>query len=415
MWIDIYVLFSEQGCVFFMRKFTVPVLTLLALLAVCATAFSMFNVKTTKATLVDNFSLHRAGHPVKILRFSRNSISGGLTPAQFRKAYGIDLLANNGTGITVAIIDAYGNPKAQADLNKYDSTYKLPATTITSIFPQGTIKSVDEGWALETDLDVQMVHAVAPKAKIVLEAAKTPTDGDLYGAVKDAYTNRGATIVSMSFGGSESADQTGALGDGIFAAGSAKGVSFTASSGDSGTGAQYPASSPYVTAVGGTTLKIQTNGTYVSETAWNGSGGGVSAYEKASTYQAGFNKNTKRGVPDVAMVADPNTGVNVYDSFGYNGQKGFFILGGTSVSAPMFAGVLALANQSHVGTLKNVNTQLYALAQTHYVTYFHDITSGNNGTCGKVCTAHTGYDYVTGLGSPIVSKLIPALITAAHK
>ena len=141
----------------------------------------------------------------------------------------------------------------------------------------------------------------------------------------------------------------------------------------------------------------------------------MSAYEKASTYQAGFNKNTKRGVPDVAMVADPSTGVNVYDSFGYNGQKGFFILGGTSVSAPMFAGVLALANQSRTGTLKNINTQLYALAQTHYAAYFHDITSGNNGTCGTICTAHTGYDYVTGLGSPIVSKLIPALITAAHK
>ncbi len=399
-----------------MRKFTAPVLVLLALLAVCATAFSAFSRGgTTKAALLSDFSHQVAHHPLHLRHFSPNSGGGGLTPAQFRKAYGINLLANNGTGITVAIVDAYGNPKAQTDLNKYDKTYGLANTTITTIFPQGNVGTVDEGWALETDLDVQMVHAIAPKAKIVLEAAKTPTDTDLYGAVKDAYSKRGATIVSMSFGGSESASETGTLGDGIFSAGNAKGVSFTASSGDSGTGAQYPASSPYVTAVGGTTLNVRSDGTYVSETAWSGSGGGLSAYEQSPIYQHGFNKYTKRGVPDVAMVADPNTGVNVYDSFGDNGQKGFFIVGGTSVAAPMFAGVLALANQSRTSTLKNADIEIYALAKAHYATYFHDITSGSNGSCGKICTASKGYDYVTGLGSPIVNKLIPALITAAYK
>lgn len=399
-----------------MRKFTAPVLVLLALLAVCATAFSVFSRGgTTKAVLVNDFSRQVAHHPLHLRRFSPNIGGGGLTPAQFRKAYGIDLVANNGTGITVAIVDAYGNPNAQNDLNKYDQAYGLPNTTITTIYPQGRAGSVDEGWALETDLDVQMVHAVAPKAKIVLEAAKTPTDADLYAAVKDAYTKRGATIVSMSFGGSESASETGALGDGIFSAGNAKGVSFTASSGDSGTGAQYPASSPYVTSVGGTTLNVQSNGTYVSETAWNGSGGGLSAYETVPAYQAGVNKSKQRGVPDVAMVADPNTGVSIYDSFGYSGQKGFFIVGGTSVAAPLFAGVLALVNQGRTNTLKNANLQIYPTAKARYATYFHDITSGNNGSCGKICTAHTGYDYVTGLGSPIVNNLVPALITAAHK
>jgi subtilase family serine protease len=399
-----------------MRKFTAPVLVLLALLAVCATAFSVFSRGgTTKAALVYNFSRQAAHHPLHLRHFSPNSGGGGLTPAQFRKAYGVDLLANSGSGITVAIVDAYGNPKAQTDLNKYSQTYGLPTTTITSVFPQGKIGSVDEGWALETDLDVQMVHAIAPKAKIVLEAAKTPTDADLYAAVKDAYTNRGATIVSMSFGGSESASETGALGDGIFSAGNAKGVSFTASSGDSGTGAQYPASSPYVTSVGGTTLNVQSDGTYVSETAWSGSGGGLSAYEKVPTYQSGVNKSKQRGVPDVAMVADPNTGVSIYDSFGYSGQKGFFIVGGTSVAAPLFAGVLALVNQGRTHTLQNANLQLYPTAKAHYSLYFHDIISGTNGSCGAICTAHKGYDYVTGLGSPIVNKLVPALITAAHK
>ena len=396
-----------------LRKFTLPILVLLAFIAIGATAFPLLGkIESTKAA--QSVSPKRFKHPIHMRGYTpHNSVSSGLTPAQFRNAYGINLLTNDGTGITIAIIDAYGNPKAQADINTYNKTYNLPATTITTIYPQGNVGTVDEGWALETDLDIQMAHAIAPKAKIVLEAAKTPTDVDLYAAVKDAYTKRGATVVSMSFGGNESAGQTGALGDGVFAAGNAKGVSFTASSGDSGTGAQYPAASPYVTAVSGTTLNVQANGTYVNETAWNGSGGGLSAYEKIPAYQDGFNKHTKRGIPDVAMVADPNTGVNVYDSFGYSGQKGFFILGGTSVSAPMFAGVLALANQGRKNKLKNADIELYALAKAHYTQYFHDITSGNNGTCGATCNASKGYDYVTGLGSPIANKLIPALITAA--
>ncbi|GAC1423232.1 MAG: S53 family peptidase [Ktedonobacteraceae bacterium] len=399
-----------------MRKFTASILVLLAFLAVCATAFSCLGSGgPAKAALVDDFSHNKVKHPLHVRTYSPNSLSGGLTPSQFRKAYGIDLLAKNGAGITVAIVEAYGNPNAQVDLNKYDKTYGLPATTITTVYPQGKVGSVDEGWALETDLDVQMVHALAPRAKIILEVAKTPTDVDLYNAVKDAYTKHGATVVSMSFGGSESAGQTGAIGDGVFSAGNAKGVSFTASSGDGGTGAQYPAASPYVTSVGGTTLNVKADGTYVSETAWSGSGGGLSAYEKSPAYQVGFNKSAKRGLPDVAMVADPNTGVNVFDSFGYNGQKGFFVLGGTSVAAPMFAGVLALVNQGRSSTLKNADIQIYAAAKANYKTYFHDITSGNNGSCGKICNASSGYDYVTGLGSPIVNTLVPALIAAAHK
>ncbi len=303
--------------------------------------------------------------------------------------------------------------RPQADLNTYDKTFGLPASTITTIYPQGKPKSIDQGWALETDLDVQMVHAIAPKATIILEAAKSPSNANLFAAVKDAYTKRGATIISMSFGGGESAAETGAQADGIFAAGSAKGVSFTASSGDSGTGAQYPAASPYVTSVGGTTLNVRPNGAYVSETAWNGSGGGLSAYENVPAYQAGFNKSSKRGIPDVSMVADPATSVSVYDSFGYKGQKGFVVLGGTSVASPMFAGVLALVKQSRTKALKNIDTELYATAKTYYTTDFHDIASGSNGTCGAICTAHAGYDYVTGLGSPVANKLVPALIAAA--
>ncbi len=399
-----------------MRKLTASLLVVTALLAVAATAFTVFNtVGHTKAAFTDDFSGRTAKNPMHVHRFSHNSGSGGggLTPAQFRKAYGVAQLPNNGAGITVAIVDAYGNPNAQADLNTYDSTYGLPAGTVTTIYPQGKPATVDQGWALESDLDVQMVHAIAPAAKIILEAAKSPTNGNLFSAVKNAYQKQGAKVISMSFGGGEFPAETGPKADGIFAAGNAKGVSFAASSGDSGTGAQYPAASPYVTSVGGTTLNTQADGTYVSETAWSGSGGGLSAYETAPAYQAGFNNNKTRGIPDVAMVADPATGVVVYDSFGYNGQQGFFVLGGTSVAAPMFAGVLALVDQHRTSPLKNADTQIYATAKTHYATDFHDIVSGSNGSCGALCNANTGYDYVTGLGSPVANKLVPDLIAAA--
>ncbi len=397
-----------------MRKLTASMLVVVALLAVCATAFTFLSAGgRTKAALTDDFSGHTAKNPLHIHHFSHNSSGGGLSPAQFRKAYGVDQLANNGAGITVAIVDAYGNPNAQTDLNAYDKAFGLPTGIVTTIYPQGKPATVDQGWALETDLDVQMVHAIAPQAKILLEAAKSPTNANLFNAVKDAYTKRGAKIISMSFGGNESPGETSANADGIFAAGNARGVSFIASSGDSGTGAQYPAASPYVTSVGGTSLNTQTNGRYVSETAWSGSGGGLSAYENAPGYQAGFNNNAKRGIPDVAMIADPATGVAVYDSFGYNGQKGFIVLGGTSVAAPMFAGVLALVDQGRAHTLKNADSEIYATAKTHYATDFHDIVSGNNGACGAICNAHAGYDYVTGLGSPVANKLVSDLIAAA--
>jgi subtilase family serine protease len=232
-------------------------------------------------------------------------------------------------------------------------------------------------------------------------------------AVKDAYLNQGADVVSMSFGGAEFNGETGAQADAIFLAGHRRGVSFTASSGDHGTGAQYPAASPFVTAVGGTSLVTQADGTYVSETAWKGSGGGLSKLEARPAYQSAFSKHTRRGLPDVAMVADPNTGVVVFDSFGMQGEKGFFILGGTSASAPLFAAVLAVANQQRNANLKNTNTALYNVAEANYATAFHDIKTGSNGTCGTICQARTGYDFVTGLGSPRGAQLVQDLAAAA--
>lgn len=394
-----------------MRKARISVFLLTTLLVIVGTTVWTVATFAKNASVSDpltTLSAHTHLIVKKVIgpELSSDAVSG-IKPAQFRKAYGINLLKNNGAGITVAIDDACGNPNAQADLNKYDSTFKLPATTIKVVTPQGTPCSDPNGWGVEVDLDLQMVHAIAPQAKIVLEAAKSATFANLIGAAKDAYTNQGATIVSMSFGGGEFSGETAANADGVFKTGNSKGVSFTASSGDSGCGAQYPAASPFVTSVGGTTLNISSTGAYMSETAWSGSGGGFSAFETRPSYQNGFNSNAQRGIPDVAMVADPNTGVAMFDSQ----VGGFIVVGGTSVAAPMWAGVLALTNQTRSSSMKNADLELYNVAgnATKYAADYHDITSGS---AGNPCVAGTGYDPVTGLGSPVSNHLVPDLVAA---
>src|SRR5260221_10536740 len=318
-----------------MRTITALVFVLVALLAVIGLAVSAF----AKAPSVSANPLVIYAHThfkVKAIRVKPFSAGAGFTPKQFDKAYGIAALSKTkGKSITVAIIDACGNPNVQSDLNTYDLTYGLPATTVKVVTPEGTPCSDPRGWGVETDLDVQMVHAVAPKAHIVLEAAKSASLKDLLTAVQDAYTKQGASVVSMSFGESEFSGETAANVDGIFSAGVNKGVTFTASSGDSGCGAQYPAASPFVVSVGGTSLKVDSNGSYVSESAWNGSGGGLSTFENRPSYQDGFNSDSKRGIPDVAMVADPNTVVSGY----YTETVGFIVIVVPSVSSPIWAGI----------------------------------------------------------------------------
>jgi subtilase family serine protease len=391
-----------------MRTITASVLVLVALLAVIGSAVSAF----AKAPSVSANPLVVYAHThfkVKAIRVKPFSAGAGFTPKQFDKAYGISALSKTkGKGITVAIIDACGNPNVQSDLNTYDLTYGLPATTVKVVTPEGTPCSDPQAWGVETDLDVQMVHAVAPKAHIVLEAAKSATLKDLLTAAQDAYTKQGASVVSMSFGGSEFSGETAANVDGIFSAGVNQGVTFTASSGDSGCGAQYPAASPFVVSVGGTSLKVDSNGSYVSESAWNGSGGGLSAFENRPSYQDGFNSDSKRGIPDVAMVADPNTGVSVYDT----DTGGFIVIGGTSVAAPMWAGITVLADGKRVSHFQNADYVLYSMVgnSANYASDFHDVTTGSS---GGNCAAGTGYDLVTGLGSPAAAGLIPGLVGAS--
>ncbi|MBI3459326.1 hypothetical protein HY009_00080 [Candidatus Acetothermia bacterium] len=197
------------------------------------------------------------------------------------------------------------------------------------------------------------------------------------------------------------------------------GVSFTASSGDNGTGVIYPAAAPFVIAVGGTTLPLDSAGNLTgSETAWSGSGGGISAFEAEPGYQSSYpipNTGGKRGVPDVSYNANPSTGVSVYDTTRFQGQLGWFVIGGTSAGAPQWAALIAIVNQGRISPLSSNNLtsspEYNAATSAVYASNYRDITAGTNGTCGSVCTATTGYDFVTGLGSPRANNLVPYLQT----
>jgi subtilase family serine protease len=317
------------------------------------------------------------------------------TPAQVRHAYGFDQLSATGSGQTIAIVDAYGSSSIQKDLNTFCSDFGIATTKVTIYYPQGT-PSANAGWAQETSLDVEWAHAIAPGANIVLVVAKSASYTDLLGAV-DYAVNSGATVVSMSWGGSESSAETSY--DSHFS--SHPGVTFVASAGDSSEGVEWPAASPYVVGVGGTSLYLKSDNTRSSETAWSGSGGGISQYESAPSWQSGWSGLANRGVPDVSYLADPNTGVLVVY------QNNLYVFGGTSVGAPQWAALVALSQAS----LTSGDAALYSVAGTANTinpSYFYDIQSGNNGA-DPDDYAIAGYDLVTGLGSPVAAGLVPAL------
>jgi subtilase family serine protease len=346
------------------------------------------------------------------IRGNATTAPTGLSPALTRHAYGFDKIANLGAGQKIAIVDAYDDPNVASDLNLFDSYYRLPAcTTANGCFKKvyaSAQPKVSSGWSLEISLDVEWAHAIAPAAKIVLVEAASSSFADLLKAV-DVAVAQGAHVVSMSWGGGEFSSE--ASYDAHF---QKTGITFTAASGDSGSGVEYPASSPHVIAVGGTTLKLS-SGNYAGETAWRGSGGGESAYEAEPSYQSLFaipyDGGKKRGVPDVAYDADPNSGFSIYDSVRMQGQLGWFQVGGTSAGAPQWAALLAIVDsvRGSKGPLTDGHSALYNTASIGYSTNYHDLLSGSNGTCGNLCEALLGYDYVTGVGSPQANNLIPAL------
>ena len=332
------------------------------------------------------------------LKASSAAGSGGYTPTQIRHAYGFDRISGNGAGQTIGIVVAYGSPTLQQDVATFSSTYGLPAANITVAYPQGT-PAADSGWALETSLDVEWAHAIAPGANILVVVAKSASLTNLLAAV-DYAVSHGAAQISMSWGGSEFAGETGF--DYHF---NVPGVSFFAASGDNGAGTSWPAASPYVVSVGGTTLNLDTAGNVLSETGWAGSGGGISSYEIRPGFQNGWNSSANRSIPDVSYAADPATGFPVYIS-NYAGTTGWIVVGGTSAGSPQWAALSALSNSARASALQAPAAALYGLAATsNYATDFRDITSGSNGSYLDT----TSYDLVTGLGSPLAAALIPAL------
>jgi subtilase family serine protease len=340
-----------------------------------------------------------------------SAVSAPYTPAQVRHAYGVDTLSQDGSGQTIAIVDAYDDPTIGNDLHAFDQQFHLPDPVLSKAMPMAGTPAYDSGWAGEIALDVEWAHAMAPKAKILLVEAPSASYADLLSAV-DYAVSQGAKQVSMSWSGSEFSGVSSY--DTHF---KVSGVSFTAASGDSGAGVGYPAASPYVTAVGGTSLAINSSGNRLSETAWSGSGGGFSSFLSRPSYQNGFERSRGRGVPDVSFNADPNTGFYVYDS---SSGGAWWQVGGTSAGAPQWAGLFALVNQGRAAAHKaalgsgltyGTNQVLYKLAGGSAYSStggdFLDITRGSNGY-----PATTGWDPVTGLGSPNAGKLVPDLINA---
>jgi subtilase family serine protease len=313
----------------------------------------------------------------------------GLTPCDLQAAYALPS-SSAGAGETVAIVDAYNDPNAEADLGKYRTAYGLPAcTTANGCFHKvnqnggTTYPGANTGWSEEISLDVDMVSAACPKCHILLVEANSNNLGDLVTAEQEAAA-LGANAISNSWAANEFSLET--LYDSSFNLN----IPITASSGDSGYGVGWPAASPYVTAVGGTSLVPAANARGWSETAWSGAGSGCSAFEAKPAWQTDPSC-ANRTVADVSAVADPNTGVATYDSFN---QPGWLVFGGTSVAAPIVASVYALAANG-----ATITSPGYGYA---HATSLFDVTSGSNGSCGGsyLCTAGPGYDGPTGLGTP---------------
>ncbi|WP_305778274.1 putative Ig domain-containing protein [Kitasatospora sp. MMS16-BH015] len=340
-------------------------------------------------------------HPGELacLALKRTDLHGlaasGFGPSDLTSAY---RLPAGGSGQTVAIVDAMDDPNAESDLAAYRSNYGLPAcTTANGCFKKidqnggSNYPTADTGWAGEISLDVDMVSAVCPSCHILLVEAASANQDDLGTAVNQAVA-QGAKFVSNSYGGSE--DSTVTSADAAYF--NHPGVAITVSAGDSNTGAEYPATSQYVTAVGGTALRRDSSARGWSETVWKtssseGTGSGCSAYVAKPSWQ----KDTgcsRRAEADVSAVADPATGVAVYQTYG---GSGWSVYGGTSAAAPIIAGAWALAGAPAAGDRAAQYPYLHTSA-------FNDVTSGNNGSCSisYICTAGPGYDGPTGLGTP---------------
>jgi subtilase family serine protease len=318
----------------------------------------------------------------------------GYNPVDLKNAY---KLPAGTTTATVAIVDAMDDPNAEADLGHYRAQFGLPAcTTANGCFKKvgqtgGAVPASDAGWAEEISLDLDMVSAICPTCHILLVEATTSSIANLGAAVNFAASQPGVVAISNSYGGSEYS--TEATDSANFYNHPGKAV--TVSSGDGGFGVEFPAASQFVTAVGGTTLTKNTTARGFTETVWSGAGSGCSTRIAKPTWQHDTGC-TRRTVADVSAVANPSTGVSVYDTFGIAGGGGWLVFGGTSVASPIIASVYALA-----GNATTVTSGSFPYAHT---TSLFDVTSGSNTTRGctpaYLCTGEVGYDGPSGLGTP---------------
>jgi subtilase family serine protease len=314
----------------------------------------------------------------------------GYGPTDLRTAYGVTGSGSSTT--TIAIVDAYDYPKAESDLAVYRSTFGLPAcTTANGCFKRvnqngvaGSYPQINTGWNQEAALDLDMASAMCPNCKIILVESNSATLANLATAVNTA-ANLGAHVISNSYGGGESGSAS------YEPAYNHPGIAVTVSSGDNGYGVQFPASSNHVTAVGGTSLKLDSTKHRLSETAWSGAGSGCSTLYPKPGWQTDTGC-ARRTVADVSAVADPNTGVAVYGPTSRT-RSAWLVFGGTSVAAPLIGGIYAVN-----GGAVNYGGDPYSAPSGA----LFDVTSGSNGSCGGsyLCSGTAGYDGPTGLGTP---------------
>ncbi|HWK93394.1 MAG TPA: hypothetical protein VNR17_14155 [Luteimicrobium sp.] len=333
----------------------------------------------------------------------------GYTPQQIQKRLG---LTGDGTGQTVAISIAYDYPTAKSDLDHYAAHFGLPLTCDSAaadpsdcfdmdvVYADGTKPVQDDGWNEEAALDLESVHSVAPHAKIVLVEGKDASAEGLYRAIDTAASLHPAAI-NNSWGMPEFSEES------FYDVHCELSTVCTQSTGDDAWPSGYSATNPAILAVGGTNLALDADGNTTGESAWSNTGGGYSFFEKRPSYQDGVVTSRYRGTPDVSFVADPNTGVAVYVTLAEQGGSYWMEVGGTSLSSPMWAGILADADQLRAADGKapfasagkdgdTIHEAVYSLGDA-----LSDVTTGANGLCGAECTAGPGYDTVTGLGSPL--------------
>jgi len=432
-----------------MRRRLASLLALLLLVPLALSACSVADILPDGAP---------GGTPVRGVcpKESASSGFGGrvYTPRQMRIAYGVESLCQQGytgKGQTVILIESFGSPTIQADLDAYSQRFNLPLTTVDvraplSATPARGTEDAD-GWAVETTLDVETVHAIAPEAKIVVLTSPVAETQGVEGLPEFrmlqqyAVDHHGGNIVSQSYGASELSlnnaegrDELRRWNDFYQRATTLQGMTFIASSGDGGATnyasaedertrqlasvptTSFPANSPSVLTVGGTVLSISGATLQdVQESAWPKSGGGFSTFHPEPSYQqllpasAQSQLQNRRGAPDVAASADPRAGLVIH----YHGN--YRVIGGTSASAPLWAGLIAIANQMAGHPLGFVNPAIYQIGASDKAAQdFRDITSGNNSWAGVPgYDAVAGWDPVTGFGSPIAEKLLPDLIAAS--